>query len=507
MASAPPSAFVTGGSGFIGSRLIRRLVGDGWRVRALARSERSAATVREHGAEPVHGDLTDVEAMAVGAAGSDVAFHLAAHLGQWGAREDFERDNVAGTENALAACSQAGVRRFVHCGTEAALLAGDPLVDIDEAAPLRPDSPAPYSATKARAERAVLSANGPQLEAVVVRPRFVWGAGDTTLLPGIVEAVEGGRFAWIGGGGHLTATTHVDNTVEGLVLGAVRGRPGEAYFVTDGDPVVFREFVSELIATQGLDPPTRSLPAPMARAGVAACELAWRMLPLAGEPPLTRLAYWLSAQECTIDISKARRELDYRPIRSRADGLVELRRAAAGGSTRRLRPQAEANLSSVDQAPGTGERQGGENRAGEVAHAGARGVVGAMAMTGIRVFTRDLGIVKQTPPEAIAKQRAQGLMRRVPRKRRRATVELAHWGYGAVGGGMFGLLPATLRRRAWAGPAYGLAAWLAFELALAPVLGLRQTKRLGGAVEQAALATDHLLYGLVLSEGRRRPQE
>ncbi len=142
-----------------------------------------------------------------------------------------------------------------------------------------------------------------------------------------------------------------------------------------------------------------------------------------------------------------------------------------------------------------------------MAHAGARGAVGAMAMTGMRVFTRDLGIVKQTPPEAIAKQRARGVMRRVPRNRRRATVELAHWGYGAVGGAMFGLLPKSLRRRAWAGPAYGLLAWLGFELALAPVLGLKQAKRLGGAVERAALAVDHLLYGLVLSEARRRPQE
>ena len=153
-----------------------------------------------------------------------------------------------------------------------------------------------------------------------------------------------------------------------------------------------------------------------------------------------------------------------------------------------------------------GPGSGSDERTSEVAHAGARGVVGAMAMTGMRVFTRDLGIVKQTPPEAIAKQRAHGLIRRVPRNRRRATVELAHWGYGAVGGAGFGLLPQSLRRRAWAGPVYGLVAWLGFELGVAPLLGLKQAKRLR-PVERAALAVDHLLYGLVLSEGRRRPQE
>ena len=112
------------------------------------------------------------------------------------------------------------MRRFVHVGTEAALLAGEPLVEVDERAPLRFDSPALYSSTKARAEEAVIEANGNGLETVVVRPRFVWGRGDTTLLPAMTEMVRTGRFAWVGGGRHRTSTTHVDNAVEGLVLGA-----------------------------------------------------------------------------------------------------------------------------------------------------------------------------------------------------------------------------------------------------------------------------------------------
>jgi nucleoside-diphosphate-sugar epimerase len=321
----PSSAFVTGGSGFIGARLVSRLAAGGTKVRALARSDRAAAAVEALGAEPVRGELADVEAMSGGAGGCETAFHLAAHLGQWGPREDFERDNVAGTANALEACARAGVRRFVHCGTEAALIAGEPLVDVDGSAPLRPDSPALYCSTKARAEQLVRGASGDRFAAVVLRPRFVWGAGDTTLLPAMVSAVEAGRFAWIGGGRHLTATTHVDNVVEGLLLAAERGAPGEAYFVTDGESVVFRDFVSELLRTQGVEPPARELPAAVAGPLARACELAWRALPLHGEPPLTRLAVWLSSQECTIDISRARRELGYEPVRDRAEGLAELR--------------------------------------------------------------------------------------------------------------------------------------------------------------------------------------
>jgi nucleoside-diphosphate-sugar epimerase len=263
--------------------------------------------------------------MRAGAKGCELAFHAAATLGDWGAPEDFERGNVEGTRNALTACADSGVRRFVHVGTEAALLAGEPLVQVDESAPLRPDSPALYSSTKARAEQLVRDASRDGFETVVVRPRFVWGVGDTTLLPTMTEMVRSGRFAWIGGGRHLTATTHVDNAVEGLVLGAERGQAGNVYFVTDGEPVVFREFVSELLRTQGVDAPTRSIPASVAGALATAGETAWRALRLPGRPPLTRFAYWVSSQECTIRIDKARRELGYEPVKSRDAGLAELR--------------------------------------------------------------------------------------------------------------------------------------------------------------------------------------
>jgi nucleoside-diphosphate-sugar epimerase len=334
VATEQKSAFVTGGSGFIGRHLLRRLVSDGWRVRALARSQGSADAVAALGAEPVRGDLDDVASMAAGAQGCAVAFHLAAHLGQWGSPEDFERGNVTGTRNALVACEQAGVRRFVHCGTEAALMAGEPLVNVDETAPRRPDSKALYSATKARAEEAVIAANREGFETLSMRPRFVWAADDTTLLPNILAMVKSGRFSWIDGGTHLTAITHVDNVVEGLVLPAERGTPGEIYFVTDGEPVVFREFLSELISAKGVEPPTRSVPGWIARAAAPLAETAWRVLPLKGEPPLTRFAYWVSAQECTIDISKARSELGYAPVVSKEQGLAELRESGAADRDR-----------------------------------------------------------------------------------------------------------------------------------------------------------------------------
>jgi nucleoside-diphosphate-sugar epimerase len=320
-----PGAFVTGGSGFIGGALIERLRREGWDVRALARSERAAERVRELGAEPVSGDLDDRDSQRAGAEGCDLAFHAAAKVEDWGDPADFERLNVRGTQNVIAACRDASVPRLVHVGTEAALMAGQPLVNVDEGAPLRPDSPALYSSSKARAEQLVRAANGEGLETVVVRPRFVWGRGDTTLLPALIEMVRSGRFRWIGGGRQLTATTHLDNTVEGIWLAAQKAPAGSVYFVTDGDPVVFREFLAAMLDTQGVEIPDRSVPPAVAGAAARVAEGIWRRLRRPGNPPLTRFAVWVSSQECTIDISRAERELGYRPIRTREEGLREMR--------------------------------------------------------------------------------------------------------------------------------------------------------------------------------------
>ena len=318
------TAFVTGGSGFIGGALIERLGREGWNVRALARSDAAAARVGELGAEPVRGDLEDRRALEEGAAGSEVAFHCAAKVEEWGDPEDFERLNVFGTQNALDACIAAGVRRFVHAGTEAALSAGQPLVNVNEDAPLRPDSPILYAASKARAEQRVRAANGDGIETVVIRPRFVWGRGDTTLLPALIELVESGRFRWIGGGAQLTDTTNVDNTVEGLWLGATKAPPGGVYFVTDGEPVVFREFVRSWLGTQGVSVPDKTVPGAVADAAAAVSERAWRLFRRPGPPPLTRMAVWASSKECTLDITRARRELGYEPVVSREQGLAAL---------------------------------------------------------------------------------------------------------------------------------------------------------------------------------------
>ena len=305
--------FVTGGSGFLGRQLIADLAAEGCTVRALARSPQAAAVVSALGAEPVAGSLDDAEAMRAGMSGCDAAIHCAAHVAMWGPWAEFERDTVRGTEHALAAARAAGIRRFVHVGTEAVLADGSPIVDADETRPLPARPNGPYPRSKGLAERRVLAANGPGFATVVVRPRFIWGKGDTTLAPKLAAAARAG-WVWFGGGRHHTSTCHVRNVSHGTRLALRSGRPGEVYFLTDGEPVVFRDFIARLIRTQGVEPGERAAPLWLADTLAALGETAWRVLPLRGAPPLTRTAMNLFFREVTVSDAKARRELGYRPV-------------------------------------------------------------------------------------------------------------------------------------------------------------------------------------------------
>lgn len=290
----------------------------------MARSDRSEAGIRALGVEPVRCDLNGVTSQHL--ARAEVVVHCAAFVGQWGTREEFWRANVEGTTRLLEAARQAGVRRFLHIGTEAVLFRGQDLRDIDESTPYPDRTPFLYSETKAEAERRVLAANDPSrgFEALSLRPRMVWGPGDQTILPAIVEMVRSGRFSWVNGGRVLTSTTHVENLVHAIRLALSRGQGGEAYFVTDGPTTPIRSFMTALLATRGVKPPERSAPGWLLRPLASGVESTWRILGLRGEPPLTRFAIEIMSRECTIRIDKARKELGYEPVLTVHEGLAQL---------------------------------------------------------------------------------------------------------------------------------------------------------------------------------------
>lgn len=313
--------FITGASGFVGGAFVKAVAAR-HTLTAMSRSEKSDAAIRALGAAPVRCSLDDVSAVHL--KGADAVVHCAAHVEDWGPWRDYWRYNVEGTKRMLAAAKEAGANRFVHIGTEAALFYGQHMRNVDETYPLALHSPFPYSRTKAHAEKAVREANDPAhgFETVVMRPRFVWGPGDQTILPAIRTMAEQGAFAWIGGGRNRTSTTYIGNLAYAIELALEKGRGGEAYFVLDGPPVVLRDFLTRMAQAAGFTLPDREVPGWIVRAIAYWSEKAWRTLPLKGRPPLTRFAAGIMSRDCILVDEKAHREMGYAPPFTVEQGLA-----------------------------------------------------------------------------------------------------------------------------------------------------------------------------------------
>lgn len=280
------------------------------------------------GAEPVRCDLENVGTGHL--AGAEAVVHGAAFVESWGPPDAWDRINVGGTERMLAAARAAGTRRFVHIGTEAAIVRGQDVRGGDETAPLALDSPYPYCRTKAAAEKAVREANAPGagFETIVLRPRFIWGPGDQTLLPAIRHMAANGRWMWIDHGQAMTSTVFIDNLAEAIVMALDHGRPGEAYYILDDGDRSLREIISGMALASGVNLPDRSIPRWTADLMAAGFEAAWRLFNLSGAPPLTRHAAMVASRHCTLKGEKARAELGYAPAGSVEEGLRRLRAAS-----------------------------------------------------------------------------------------------------------------------------------------------------------------------------------
>ena len=313
--------FITGASGFVGGAIVQALASR-FALLALSRSERSDAAIRALGATPVRGELGSVATETI--AGCEAVIHCAAFVKQWGTREHFWNANVEGTRQLLQAARQAGAQRFIHIGTEAALFHGQHMRDIDEQYPYPAHTPFLYSETKAAAEQLVLAANAPGFATLSIRPRFVWGPGDQTILPVLETMVRSGRFVWVDHGRAQTSTTHIANLVHAVELALERGAGGNAYFVTDDGTTQMHDFLTALLATRKLTPQEKSIPGWLARMLAAVTETMWRALGKTSDPPLTRLAASMMSRDCTIRTDKAQRELGYQPVISRSEGLREL---------------------------------------------------------------------------------------------------------------------------------------------------------------------------------------
>ncbi len=315
--------FVTGASGFVGGAATQAFGLSGHTVMAMSRSAASDPVIAERGATPVRCDLENVSAEHIGDA--EAVVHCAAFVEQWGPVEAWKRFNVDGTARMLEAARTAGAKRFIHISTESVLWRGQHLRGVDETYPRAPNSPYPYSWTKARAEELVENANAADFQTIILRPRFIWGPGDTTLLPVIEHMAKTGQWQWIDNGKAKTSTTHITNLVHAIELALTKGNGGQAYFVLDDGTRTMKEIISAIAATRGITLPEKSVPSWAADALAGVAEGAWRILKLKGQPPVTRFGAMIMSRDSVLIDAKARREMGYAPVISVEEGLQQLR--------------------------------------------------------------------------------------------------------------------------------------------------------------------------------------
>jgi len=314
---------VTGGSGFVGRRVILRLVADGHRVLALSRSAKAADAVRAIGAEPVTGDLNRPRKLKLPAL--DGVVHAAAHFRLAGPRRPFFRTNVEGTRALLAASRKAGAKSFVAISAAAVIMddRGSVLIDADETAPTFPRSFSAYIASKAQAEALVLAANAPGFRTVALRPPAIWGPGDA-FSHALPAAVRSGRFSFISRGDYPCVTCHVDNVVEAAAAALSRGTGGRAYFINDREPTTFREFTLGIAGALGIDlTRARSVPYGVAWQLGRIMETMWAIGGARDDPPLSRTLVRLIGRPFTTIDAAARADLGYVGKRTRAEGLAD----------------------------------------------------------------------------------------------------------------------------------------------------------------------------------------
>lgn len=318
---------VTGAGGFLGGAIARMLLARGDQVIAVQRG--GAPELVRLGADLVQGDLADPAVAARAAQGCDGVIHVAAKAGHWGSYASYFSANVLATRNVLAACEKHQIARLVYTSTPSVVHAGADLAGVDESAPIPEHFHAHYPATKAIAEREVLRANSATLATCALRPHLIWGPGDNHLLPRLIARAKAGKLRFVGGGQNLFDTIYIDNAARAHLAALDRLEPGaacagKAYFLSNDEPLPVKEIVNRLIACAGLPPCNQHIPIGIAYAIGALMELAYSVLPLKGEPLLTRFVVSQLSTAHWFDLTAAKRDLGYRAEVSITEGLARL---------------------------------------------------------------------------------------------------------------------------------------------------------------------------------------
>ena len=321
----PVKALVTGGGGFLGNAIVRRLIDRGDDVRSLARNFYPA--LEEMGVEQIQGDISDFETAAKACKNRDIVFHVAAKPPPWGKYDDYYQTNVIGTQNIINSCLDQNISRLIYTSSPSVVFNGKDIEGADESMPYPKKFCTDYSETKAIAEQSVVRAAHQELKTIILRPHEIWGPGDNHILPRLVARAN--TLKKIGNGKNLIDTIYIDDAADAHILAAdkLQENPnlsGKIYFLSQGEPVLFWDIVNELLKAAGCNPVKKSVPFRIAWLAGALLEFIYKTLRLSGEPYITRFLAEGVSQSHWFDISAARKDLGYKPKVTTAQGLKRL---------------------------------------------------------------------------------------------------------------------------------------------------------------------------------------
>lgn len=309
---------VTGGTGFLGRYVARALLQRGDQVSLLGRDFSKVPDLLAQGAQALPVDLREYPAVQQACADVDAVCHCGALSAPWGKRSEFFATNVGGTQAIVDGCRQHGVARLVYISSPSVIFDGRDHTNLSETAAYPPRFTSTYALTKKLGEDAVRAC--PQLPAVILRPKAIFGPGDQALLPRLIAAARRGRLPQIGNGDNLVDLTYVENAALAAVLALTApAAVGGTYTITNGESVVLWQLIRQVLQRLGIPAPRRRLPLSLAWSAALAMEAA---AALSGrEPLLTRYSVLILARNQTYDISAARRDLGYQPQISLAAGI------------------------------------------------------------------------------------------------------------------------------------------------------------------------------------------
>lgn len=313
---------VTGATGFLGKYVVKELVAEGYFVRAFGRNEAVGQSLVSDQVEFFKGDLSSKQAVEEACKGVEMVVHAGALSTVWGPWESFYQANVLGTQHVLEASRTNKIKRLVYVSSPSIYAAPKDQIGIKEEDAPTENHLNNYIKSKLLSEN--LFPAYPDVPSIILRPRGLFGVGDTSILPRVLKLSQKIGIPLIKEGKQLMDMTCVENVALAIALALKADRAeGQVYNITNGEPTPFKELIEEALQGLGLTIRYKKLPAFLLGGLASSLEVLYRVLPLKGEPPLTRYTYYLLRYSQTLDISKAREELGYEPRISIKEGIAQ----------------------------------------------------------------------------------------------------------------------------------------------------------------------------------------